>query len=255
MENLTALAMSDIRHFSNAAKAVSIGWVFIISLLVTLVALFESMPLFPWSPFIFLHGILTIYIPIMYGHHKETSIGAALRKNMSTITTAISVGIIYIIIISGLAYLLFYLAGHRDDPLWNLIFTYRRIYQLIAPSHGDIIVSSMLFIFVVPWAGIGEELFYRGFVYGRMRFSLGIIGANIIAGILFGLRHSAQLAFLLPHYPLAAGIFYFIFSAIAGSLLAILYERTGSIWSNIVVHTSINLIGFPFLLSAINRYV
>lgn len=81
-------------------------------------------------------------------------------------------------------------------------------------------------------APIAEELFFRGFLFGALRRH-GLVLAVLVSGIAFGLAHvaSSPIAFVVP---LAA----------LGVILALLYERTGSLYPSIALHALNNSIAF-----------
>ena len=93
---------------------------------------------------------------------------------------------------------------------------------------------------IVVVAPITEELFFRGFVFTGLvsrsrvgerttRPALPVLSAAVVSGLLWAVIHG-QVGLVVP----IAGI---------GVLLALLYERTGSLWSAILVHAAFNVIG------------
>jgi uncharacterized protein len=89
---------------------------------------------------------------------------------------------------------------------------------------------AVLLAFVAP---LCEEFFFRGFVYGVLREKVGIVGATILTGIVFGLVHVAG-------SPIeTVGVL-----VILGMLLCLLYQRTGSLLPCIALHSINNAISF-----------
>ena len=80
-------------------------------------------------------------------------------------------------------------------------------------------------VLVCVAAPIAEELFFRGFCFTALRRWIGVAGGAIATGVIFGLIHagSADVVFLVP-----LGVF--------GTLLCLLYHRTGSLLPCIVLH-------------------
>ena len=80
-------------------------------------------------------------------------------------------------------------------------------------------------VLVCVAAPIAEELFFRGFCFTALRRRIGVAGGAIATGVIFGLIHagSADLVFLVP-----LGVF--------GTLLCLLYHRTGSLLPCMVLH-------------------
>lgn len=94
----------------------------------------------------------------------------------------------------------------------------------------------MLFfaILVGVMAPIGEEFFFRGFLYRALRNGLGVLGAAIVSGLLFGAMHidAATTERLLQVVPLA----------VLGISFALLYHWTGTLYSAIALHATNNSI-------------
>lgn len=91
-------------------------------------------------------------------------------------------------------------------------------------TNAQIIWIVLLVCVLVP---IGEEVFFRGFVYGTLR-RWGIPAATVLSALFFGAVHQ-QIVHFLP-------------IAVLGVILAVLYERTGSLIPAIVVHAVNNLV-------------
>ena len=72
-----------------------------------------------------------------------------------------------------------------------------------------------------------EELFFRGFLYNALKKRLGLSFAVIITTLFFALSHQELLHFI----PIVS----------IGLLLVYVYERSGSLWTAVVVHSIHNL--------------
>jgi membrane protease YdiL (CAAX protease family) len=96
-------------------------------------------------------------------------------------------------------------------------------------SAFGLVAAGFLVCVVAPLA---EEMFFRGFLFGALR-KRGLILALLVSGTAFGLAHvaSSPIGFIVP---LAA----------LGVILALLYERTGSLWPSIALHALNNSIAF-----------
>lgn len=81
-------------------------------------------------------------------------------------------------------------------------------------------------------APIAEELFFRGYLFGALR-RRGLAVAALVSGTAFGLAHlgGSPLGFIVP-------------LATLGIVLALLYERTGSLYPPIALHAINNSIAF-----------
>lgn len=78
---------------------------------------------------------------------------------------------------------------------------------------------------IVPFA---EELFFRGLLYGWLRARMGVPIAAALSALCFSMLHG--IAWLMPALVLL------------GVILAVVYERSGSIWAATVTHGLFNTI-------------
>ncbi|MGD2072580.1 MAG: type II CAAX endopeptidase family protein [Candidatus Thorarchaeota archaeon] len=79
---------------------------------------------------------------------------------------------------------------------------------------------------------IGEEVFFRGFVYTGLRRKFGVRGGIFWSSLFFGLTHG--IPWQIPY------------AFVAGIILAYVYEKTGSLYSPIILHVvnnSLSVIG------------
>jgi hypothetical protein len=103
--------------------------------------------------------------------------------------------------------------------------------QDIAKGFGAIPVQILLIVIAAP---VTEEICFRGMLFGGLREKLPRILAALICGLIFGALHATTGVSAVP--PLI----------VFGFLLALLYERTGSIVPGILLHmlnNSIALLG------------
>jgi membrane protease YdiL (CAAX protease family)/uncharacterized RDD family membrane protein YckC len=97
----------------------------------------------------------------------------------------------------------------------------------IASSFGPVWVQIFL---IVVCAATSEELCFRGMLYGGLRRRLPALGAALLSGAIFGGLHAITGITAVP--PL------FIF----GTVLALLYEKTGSILPGVLLHALNNTV-------------
>lgn len=90
-------------------------------------------------------------------------------------------------------------------------------------SVGGLIGMTLLAGFVAPFA---EELLFRGVLYRWIRDRWGYIPALLLSSLLFGIAHVD---------PLVA-----VTAFVAGLVLAWSYERSGSLWTPVLVHVVYN---------------
>lgn len=97
----------------------------------------------------------------------------------------------------------------------------------ISSQFGSFWVQVLLIAVLAP---ISEEIFFRGLLFGGLRRRMGPYLAALISGTLFGMMHA-------PTGPSAV-----IPLIVFGIVLALVYERTGSLWPAIGLHSFNNAI-------------
>jgi len=219
------------------------GWVICLGVALTLLVLVEGW-LFPWAPFFPIYAALAIALPLVLGSYQ---LGKArdvfvrgFRKTMAFIILALIVDM-------GLsfAYAIYLSAsGLLGNPYYDLGAALDELASAASTRLG-ITVEQAFYIyafFVLVWAPVGEELFYRGYLYGELRDKAGQLGAAVISSVLFGLRHATHFA-LLPVFPLVAAIWWASSTAIFGLVMAWAYEETGSLYVLMLAHFITNVVG------------
>jgi uncharacterized protein len=91
----------------------------------------------------------------------------------------------------------------------------------IAEGFGAIPVQILLIVFA---ASISEEICFRGFLFGGLRERFPRLAAALLSAVIFGALHALTGISAVP--PLIA----------FGFVLALLYEKTGSIVPGIILH-------------------
>ena len=142
-------------------------------------------------------------------------------------------------------------------PIWLAVATYFGyvgcaivISLLLAPEQEDItrelggdsgtlgtVVAGFLIVIIAP---VSEEIFFRGFLFRGMRNGMPAVLAALLASGIWGLFHYTG--------PGTWGVVVQI--TVFGLWLSWLYERTGSIYPTIAVHTVNNAIAFTILISS-----
>jgi len=146
--------------------------------------------------------------------------------------------------------------------IWALVFLApamiqgKRLAVFVPPSpfeHGNVAWGiAVTIIFTTVFCGIGEEIFFRGYLQGRINRGLGrpftFMGIRfgwglIISSAVFGLGHG--LAFWNP---IADRTFAFhmqwtdaVVTLFEGAILGLLYERTNGIIAPAALHAAIGL--------------
>jgi CAAX protease family protein len=96
-----------------------------------------------------------------------------------------------------------------------------------------------LLVLMGPATAVIEEVAFRGALYGWLRRNLGPLIGILISALIFGFLH---LRFINPGG--ATGLIATLQVVIGGVILAYLYEKSGSLWPSIYMHSLNNTIGF-----------
>jgi CAAX protease family protein len=94
------------------------------------------------------------------------------------------------------------------------------------------VATGFLLIAVAP---VAEEIFFRGFLYQAFRNSIGVWPGALLSAVTFGIIHLE--------------FFKVVQLAILGLILALLFEKTRSLWPPIILHAINNTLAFIYLLS------
>lgn len=86
-------------------------------------------------------------------------------------------------------------------------------------------------------APLGEEALYRGVLYGWLRRKWGPLAGTIVSALIFGISHWN------PYWA--------AFATVMGVVLAVVYEKSGSLWPSILLHMSYNCTGIVALYASI----
>lgn len=86
-------------------------------------------------------------------------------------------------------------------------------------------------------APLGEEALYRGVLYGWLRRKWGPLAGTIVSALIFGISHWN------PYWA--------AFATVIGVVLAVVYEKSGSLWPPILLHMSYNCTGIVVLYASI----
>lgn len=95
---------------------------------------------------------------------------------------------------------------------------------------------------------VGEEAGWRGYLYPRLSARFGRRRGYILGGVIWGLWHAPIIA--LGHnygveywgYPVTGILAMCVFCIAAGTALAFLYEKSGSVWPCAIAHGAVNAV-------------
>jgi membrane protease YdiL (CAAX protease family) len=115
---------------------------------------------------------------------------------------------------------------------------------------GDYLGQALFFFGAAILAPIGEEVLFRGYLFGSLRrlagdSRAGIVIAYSVSALVFALAHSLAasegvIALLVPSF-------------LIGLVFAWGFDRSGSLLPGIVAHALNNSIAFAALLTCINN--
>jgi membrane protease YdiL (CAAX protease family) len=221
----------------------------ILALLMTALAGLEH-GLAPWRPFYVTYALLCIAIPVWIGLEWRAPRLSIVRWILLLAgVVAVQIGMGWAV---SSAPAILAASGLQIDPQsadWRIGAALPQAIAAYAP-HWDIEPAAMVFAyfcFISLWAGVGEELFYRGYLHEKLR-SWGGGAAFVISAAVFATRHAVQLQG--ADYPWGAAAIWICACFALGLLFSALYEWRRSIWPPVVAHISFNAIPFAQMLSA-----
>lgn len=224
--------------------------VFAISFALMVLAGLESGPA-PWAPFYLLYAATATLLPLKwktyhFGPFRVVSwwmwAVCPVVAILLQATGSVIVNVIYarwVVALGG--------AERLQHPVIGVPAMFDALYAAASARLGiPVLTMSRLYpAFIVAWAGIGEELFFRGYVQGVLRRHHGARYAIIAATLLFAVRHYMQMLLLFPTYPVFAATVWCVVAIPLGLAVGYIYEKTGSLWMPVVIHYLFNII--PFL--------
>ncbi|MDW7674220.1 MAG: type II CAAX endopeptidase family protein [Bacillota bacterium] len=162
---------------------------------------------------------LSIYFAAQKAGNPYGSLGLSidnLKKNISLGIVG-GIGLFSLVVGTGIIVSIFFPIEVEPQPFA----------QLLMDAEGTIL-TMLLVVMGSVLAPLGEEIFFRGFVYSILRHRLGIKFGIILSSIIFAGLHFDFIRLI----PIAVG----------GIGLAILYERSGSLITPIIAHSVWNSI-------------
>jgi membrane protease YdiL (CAAX protease family) len=133
-------------------------------------------------------------------------------------------GIAVLVVLRLIVVLWRLLSGSPPDPIEQPILSED-------PSTLQIVLGAFVAVVAAP---IGEEVFFRGFLFGSLRGRFGFIRSAAISAVAFAILHGDPVLILVMVF--------------VGIALAWIYERRGSLLAPIGAHAMFNVIGYTALL-------
>lgn len=199
----------------------------------------------PWGPYFPVFGILVVVIPILL---KTCKFGSFRKVMASAWLLTLGIFILDLIVDQGIFGWLYewVLAGLglAGDPFYSIDAAMDVMFEAMA-RNLDISLDTaqgLFALFALVWAPFGEELFYRGYMYGGLRKRHGFWTAALIPAFFFGIRHSFHFFYMWPEVSWIAAGAWLISTAVYAIYISYLYERTGSLYPPIIEHMMINIL-------------
>lgn len=131
---------------------------------------------------------------------------------------------------------------------------YYTVFALVSGQWINLKADNLVHIIVLPLSiggfplvvlgPIGQELFFRGFLYNYFQTKLGVVPALVLQSLIFTISHVSHIYFF-DNKSLLVLSFFFIYGIIAG----ILYRVSNSIYPSIVFHGIYNYLTLAALFS------
>lgn len=237
-------ALAVTPPFSRARAALtSLPGVLLVVLLLTLLCRVETTGV-PWSPYFVCYGLLALLIPLWLGVApiRATRLAGKALWRVTALVAVFAIGIDSGVFTLGYDWLLGQLG--LAQPFYSISGATNLLIQTVSVRQQLSLLTAMgIFgLFVLLWAPVAEELFYRGYVYTSLKQHLPLAAAWGISVAAFGLRHVIHFYYLWPELSVA-GVVWACSMLIFGSLMTWLYERTGGLGPSMLVHLLVNLAG------------
>jgi len=208
------------------------GWlastngIIVFSAILSLLMLVETM-LAPWGPYFPVFVILSTGVPIFLKTYKFGS----FRKVMAA-SWVITLGIfaLDVVIDRGISGWLYEQVlgswGLASDPFYSIDAAMDVMFAAVTQDLGisQDTAQNLFAFFALMWAPFGEELFYRGYMFGGLRKQHSFWKAALISALFFGIRHAFHFFYLWPDIPIVASAVWMFFTSLYAIYISYLYE-------------------------------
>ncbi|MGQ4914101.1 MAG: CPBP family intramembrane glutamic endopeptidase [Candidatus Asgardarchaeia archaeon] len=218
--------------------------VILVGIVLTLIVLIESLEIIPWSPYFLIYAALAIIIPIWLKSYKFGKLVDVFKQNLVFIVIIFVIIAVFSVAIDFIYEQLLVSSGLSGDPMYDFNAALVALAHKAAIKFGisDLNATLIYAVYIIVWAPIGEELFYRGYMYGELKQRMNKYAAMLISTFFFGIRHATHFFFLLPEYPLIPGIYWAVHAFIFGLIIVYLYEKTDSLYPPMIIHFLANVL-------------
>lgn len=167
------------------------------------------------------------YIAVVKHGHSFRDLGFVKKSFLPALPLGIKWGfsLFFVVMIIGVLIAMIY-------PVEPDLQDFAKI-LLMVDSYGELFLAVIMGVILAP---IGEEIYFRGFLYPALRSRFGVTKGIIFTALFFSSMHFD----LYRLIPIAAG----------GIGLTYLYEKSGNIWTNIIAHGVWNAIMIALIFLA-----
>jgi len=213
------------------------------AILLTAIVWLESF-LPPWAPYFLAYAALAIAIPLLTGSYRFGSPREAFIERWKWVLGFVALAILVDIALSLAYSLALEVLGLSGQPYYDLGAALEALADAAAARFNITSQQAVLIylIYIIIWAPVGEELFYRGYMYGELEGRMGFPAATIISTFFFGIRHMVHFALLSP-FPLVAASWWAFHAFCFGLVMVLAYKKTGSLYIPMLGHFVANLLG------------
>ena len=216
-----------------------------LTLTLTVLCFIESAKMVPWSPYFILFAILTIVLPRFFDSTpiRPTKMHGrklwAFMAFMTIVSCAIDTGIFVVAWDWLLARI-----NLSGKPFYSMAGALTYLIEVVSKERNLTLLKAQAIFgaFMLLWAPIGEELFYRGYVYGSLKESYSRRTALLITCFLFAIRHVTHFFYLWSTVSVA-GIEWAVDVFIIGAVFTYVYERVGGLMPVMILHFLVNVLG------------
>ena len=228
----------------------TVGGALVVATVLTLIVLAESIfP--PWAPYFMVYAALAVIIPLVAGTYPFGSFREVFRTHWKLILGVFALAVVVDQGVAGWLYQrVLDMFGVGAHPFYSLDAALETLAEGAAFKFGvsPDAALGLYALFIVLWAPIGEELFYRGYLQGVLRSKWGFAASALVSAAFFGIRHATHFFFLYPQVPWVAAASWVVSAFAFGLFMSYLFEKTRSLYPLIVVHAAVNLIDMAFSL-------
>lgn len=216
----------------------------LVTLAISTVCALES-TVAPWAPYFVVYGALALLIPNLVGIApiRPTRLHGRPLWRITAIVAVLAIAVDSGVFTLGYD-LLLQRMGLGGQAFYSISGATARLVEMVAYRTGlsPLAAQGIFGVFVLLWAPIGEELFYRGYLYGALKSRMPGVAAFVIAAVCFSARHVPHFLYLWPTVSIA-GLAWALGMLCFAGLMTWLYERTGGLGPSMAVHFMVNVTG------------